>query len=115
MNDATVVHPFVFDIGPLSLTGFGLAVLAAFVISQIIAQRELARRGHDPTPIPDLILAAVLGTLIGGKLYYSLVITHDFRDLFSRAGVGLWGGFLGSVAACYVRRKAKEQGLSRIR
>ena len=68
MNDATVVHPFVFDIGPLSLTGFGLAVLAAFVISQIIAQRELARRGHDPTPIPDLILAAVLGTLIGGKL-----------------------------------------------
>ena len=39
MQDATVVHTFEFNIGPLSLTGFGLAVLLAFAISQIIAQR----------------------------------------------------------------------------
>ena len=66
MPDATIVHPFTVNIGPLSLTGFGLAVLLAFAISQIIAQRELARRGHDPTPIPVLVLAAVLGTLNSG-------------------------------------------------
>ena len=44
MPDATIVHPFAFNIGPLSLTGFGLAVLLAFAISQIIAQRELGTR-----------------------------------------------------------------------
>jgi phosphatidylglycerol:prolipoprotein diacylglycerol transferase len=68
MQDPTVVHTFEFSLGPLTLTGFGLAVLLAFAISQVIAQRELAWRGHDPSPIPDLILAAVLGTLIGGKI-----------------------------------------------
>jgi phosphatidylglycerol:prolipoprotein diacylglycerol transferase len=114
MPDATIVHPFVIDIGPLQLTGFGLAVLLAFAISQIIAQRELARRGHDPTPIPDLILAAVLGTLIGGKLYYTLVITHDIRDLVSRAGFVFWGGFIGSVAACYITIKLKKLSFARI-
>src|SRR6476646_11573204 len=114
MPDATIVHPFTVNIGPLSLTGFGLAVLLAFAISQIIAQRELARRGHDPTPIPDLILAAVLGTLVGGKLYYTLVITHDVRDLISRAGFVFWGGFIGSVAACYITIKLKKLNFIRI-
>jgi phosphatidylglycerol:prolipoprotein diacylglycerol transferase len=114
MPDATVVHPFVINIGPLSLTGFGLAVLAAFAISQIIAQRELTRRGHDASAIPDLILAAVLGTLIGGKVYYTAFITHDIRDFFSRAGFVFWGGFIGSVIACYVTIKLKKQNFVRI-
>jgi phosphatidylglycerol:prolipoprotein diacylglycerol transferase len=110
MPDATIVHAFVFNIGPLSLTGFGLAVLLAFAISQIIAQRVLIERGHDASAsaIPDLILAAVLGTLIGGKLYYTLVITHNIRDLISRSGFVFWGGFIGAVAACYVTIKLKK-------
>jgi phosphatidylglycerol:prolipoprotein diacylglycerol transferase len=112
--DATIVHPFTFTVGPLSLTGFGIAVLLAFAISQIIAQRELTRRGHDASAIPDLILAAVLGTLIGGKLYYTLVITHDIRDLWSRAGFVFWGGFIGSVAACYITIKLKKLNFVRI-
>ena len=90
--------PFSFPIGPLEITGFGLAVLAAFVISQMIAQRELARRGHDPEPIADLILAAILGTIVGGKLYYA-VLTGDFGTLLSRAGLVFWGGFIGAVVA----------------
>ena len=114
MTDPTVVHPFVINLGPLSLTGFGLAVLAAFAISQIIAQRELTRRGHDATAIPDLILAAVLGTLIGGKLYYTAFISHDVRDFFSRAGFVFWGGFIGSVIACYVTIKLKKLNFVRI-
>ena len=116
MPDATIVHPFDFNIGPLSLTGFGIAVLLAFAISQIIAQRELTRRGHgrDAAGIPDLILAAVLGTLIGGKLYYTLVITHNPRDLISRSGFVFWGGFIGSVVACYVTIKLKKLNFNRI-
>lgn len=94
-----IVHePFAFSIGPVEITGFGLAVLAAFVLSQIIAQRELARRGHDPEPIADLILAAVLGTIVGGKLYYA-ILTGDPGSLLSRAGLVFWGGFIGGVMA----------------
>ena len=66
-----VVHqPLEVQVGPLQLTGFGLAVLLAFLIAQIISQHELERRGHtrEAAAIPDLILASVLGTLIGGKV-----------------------------------------------
>ena len=103
-----VALPFEFKLGPFQLTGFGIAVLLAFVISQIIAERETARRGHDPAPISDLVFAAIVGTLIGAKLYYVLVITHDWRDLFSRGGFVFWGGFMGAVAACYLVAKIKK-------
>jgi phosphatidylglycerol---prolipoprotein diacylglyceryl transferase len=94
-----VHHPFEIPLGRFPLTGFGLAVFLAFVISQVIAQRELTRRGHDPEAqaVPDLILASVLGTLIGGKVYYVTVITHDWHDLLSRAGFVFWGGFIGAI------------------
>lgn len=100
MPDAIIHHPFEIPIiGELKLTGFGIAVFLAFAISQVITQRELTRRGHfaEADAIPDLILASVLGTLVGGKLYYTIVITHDWRDLFSRAGFVFWGGFIGAV------------------
>jgi phosphatidylglycerol---prolipoprotein diacylglyceryl transferase len=97
-------HPFEIPLGFFSLTGFGIAVFLAFAIAQVISQRELTRRGHfaEADAIPDLILASVLGTLIGGKLYYTLVITRDVSDLFSRAGFVFWGGFIGAVAANWI-------------
>ena len=115
-RDPVVHHPFAYDIGPLQLTGFGLAVLAGFAIAQIIAQRELTRRGDSVSAaaIPDLVFAAVLGTLIGAKLYYVIVLTHDIRDLFTRAGFVFWGGFIGSVVLCWLTIRKKKLSFTRI-
>ncbi len=110
MLQSPIVHqPTIFNIGPIELTGFGLAVVLAFVISQIIAQQELRRRGHirESDAIPDLIIAAVLGTLIGGKLYYAL-LNNDLSLVFNRAGLVFWGGLMGGmvvVAFVIVRKK----------
>jgi hypothetical protein len=87
-----ILHqPFVYRLGPLEVGGFGFAMLMAFIIAQLVAQRELARRGHDPTPIGDLIIAAVIGGLVGAKLYYA-ILTQDAGAIFSRAGFVFWGG-----------------------
>src|SRR5258705_9214044 len=101
-----VAQPLSYDVGPLQLTGFGLAVLMAFVIGQITAQRELARRGYDPEPMGDIVFAAVVGGLLGGKLYYA-VLMHDLGAVFSRAGFVFWGGLMAGIVACYIfiRRK----------
>ena len=110
---AIIHHPFSFDVGPLQFTGFGIAVLLAFVISQTIAQRELARRGHDASQIPDLIFAAVIGGLLGAKLYYALVI-GEIGDLFSRAGFVFWGGLMGGIVAVLFIAYRKKLDLYRI-
>lgn len=97
-------HPLEINLGPLPITGFGIAVLLAFVIAQIISQQELLRRGHqkESDAIPDLILACVIGTLVGGKLYYAGIVTQDWSTLWGRAGFVFWGGFIGSVIACWI-------------
>jgi phosphatidylglycerol---prolipoprotein diacylglyceryl transferase len=111
---ASIVHqPLSYDVGPLQLTGFGLAVLMAFVIGQIIAQRELARRGHDPEPMGDVVFAAVIGGLLGGKLYYAILM-RDITAVVSRAGFVFWGGLMGGIVVCYLVIRIKHLSFPRI-
>lgn len=117
MNPQGIIHhPTLLKFGPLpEVTGFGLAVLLSFVISQIICQRELWRRGHDyeAESIPDLIIAALLGTLIGAKVYYA-ILTGDLGSIFSRGGFVFWGGFMGSVLLCWLTIRYKKLNFLRI-
>jgi phosphatidylglycerol:prolipoprotein diacylglycerol transferase len=116
MSQTSIVHhPFAYQWGWFQFTGFGLAVLFAFLIAQIITQRELARRGHDPEPIGDLIFAAVIGGLLGAKLYYVTFIARDIHELFTRAGFVFWGGLIGgivAVAAVIWRKKLRFTRIS---
>jgi phosphatidylglycerol---prolipoprotein diacylglyceryl transferase len=107
-----VQQPLSYDVGPLQLTGFGLAMLMSFVISQIMAQRELARRGYDPDPIGDLVFAAVIGGLLGGKLYYAILM-GDLGAVFSRAGFVFWGGLMGGIIACWIVIRKKHLSFPR--
>jgi phosphatidylglycerol---prolipoprotein diacylglyceryl transferase len=109
----TVVYPLSYDVGPLQLTGFGFAVLMAFVVAQIISQRELARRGHDPEPIGDLIFAAVIGGLLGGKFYYAILM-KDMSAILSRAGFVFWGGLIGGILVTYLVIRYKKLSFTRI-
>jgi phosphatidylglycerol:prolipoprotein diacylglycerol transferase len=104
LSDPIVAHTFAFNIWKLQITGFGLAVLAAFFIAQYVCERELARRGQlvEAAAMGDVTFAALIGTLLGAKLYYVGVITHDVRDLFTRGGFVYWGGFIGSVLCCWL-------------
>jgi phosphatidylglycerol:prolipoprotein diacylglycerol transferase len=110
----TIDHrPLSYEVGPLTITGFGLAVLAAFVVAQIVAQHELKRRGHNPEPVGDLIFAAVIGSLIGAKLYF-VALTGDLDTLFSRGGFVFWGGLIGGIIAVSAVVMKKKLGFWRI-
>jgi phosphatidylglycerol:prolipoprotein diacylglycerol transferase len=109
MNAPFPVEPFAIGLGPVQITGFGLAVLAAFGIAQVIVVRELVRRGHADAAAaaPDVVMAALVGTIVGGKLYYA-VLTRDFSSLLSRSGFVYWGGFMGSVLFCWLFIRARK-------
>jgi phosphatidylglycerol:prolipoprotein diacylglycerol transferase len=85
----------------------------AFVIGQVIGQRELARRGYDPEPMGDVVFAAVIGGLLGGKLYYAILM-GDPGAVFSRAGFVFWGGLIGGILASYVVIHRKHLPFTRI-
>ena len=111
---ATIVHhPLSYQIGPFNLTGFGLAILLTFVIAQIISQHEMERRGHDPSVMGDLVFAAVVGGLLGAKIYYA-ILTDDWSSLVSRAGFVFWGGLIGGIVATAIVMRWKKLSFARV-
>jgi phosphatidylglycerol:prolipoprotein diacylglycerol transferase len=102
-----VHHPFQFSIGPLQFTAFGIAVVMGFVLAQMISQHEMERLGADPAPIADMILGAVVGGLLGAKLFF-VVVLGNWDALFSRAGFVFWGGLMGGAAGVLLVAKIKK-------
>ena len=105
--------PFAYRLGPLEITGFGLGMLLAFVIGQIVATAVLQRRGQDGEIMGDVTVGAVIGGLLGAKLYYT-VLTGDPAALFSRAGFVFWGGLLGGIVASVLVIRAKGRRFTEI-
>ena len=101
----TTVYPLKFQIGPLELTGFGLMMMAAFLIGGWLVAQELKRRNLRDDFAGDIILGAVLGGIVGAKLWY--VGLHGTEHLLSRGGLVWYGGFVGGcigvIAASMVR------------
>ena len=91
-----VHHPFAYQFGPIAFTGFGLAMLLAFLIAYLVGTHEAQRRGIDPTKVGDLTFAAMVGGLLGAKIYY-VILTQDIHTLFSRGGFVFWGGLIGGM------------------
>ncbi|HEX2723679.1 MAG TPA: prolipoprotein diacylglyceryl transferase [Gemmatimonadaceae bacterium] len=108
-----VHHPVAYKFGPLQFTGFGFAMLMSFVIAQIILQREMQRKGQDPSHAGDMIFAAVVGGLLGAKLYYAILI-GDIGSLMSRAGFVFWGGLIGGIVAVTAVVMKKRLGVARL-
>jgi len=92
------IYPFVFHIGPLEITGYGLMMMVAFLMGGWLIALELKRRGLSDDYAADMIAAAVIGGIIGAKLWY-VAVAQDLGALFSRGGLVWYGGFIGGTAA----------------
>jgi len=100
-------------LGRITITSFGVMMVAAFLAGNWVMRRRLRELERDPRLADDVMLAALLGGLAGAKIYY--VILHwqltagdPAGMLFSRAGLVWYGGLIGGAAAVIwlVRRRA---------
>jgi phosphatidylglycerol---prolipoprotein diacylglyceryl transferase len=94
-------YPMEFELGPLTLTGFGLSMMAAFLIAAWLIDRELQRLGFNREYGGDMLTGAVVGGIIGAKLWY--VGLHGLDTLWSRSGLVWYGGFVGGTIGVIVQ------------
>jgi phosphatidylglycerol:prolipoprotein diacylglycerol transferase len=120
LGDPIIHHPFSYNLtfGKFvwPFTGFGLAVFLSFLIAQVISERVLRARGYEKESVAvgDVLLAAIVGTLIGAKLYYvGIVEKGDWSQLLSRGGFVYYGGLMGAVAACWLVIRIKKLSFAR--
>jgi phosphatidylglycerol---prolipoprotein diacylglyceryl transferase len=91
------VYPFVLHLGPIELTGYGLMMMVAFLMAGWAIQLDLRGRGLDEEYAADIVIAAVIGGLLGAKLWY-VFLTGEWDALLRRGGFVWYGGLLGGAA-----------------
>lgn len=92
------VYPLQWDLGPIEITGYGIMLVVAFLMAGWLIARQLREAGLKEDYAADMVAAAVVGGIIGAKLWY-VALTGDPDALLSRGGLVWYGGFIGGALA----------------
>lgn len=87
------VYPLEFHLGPLEITGFGIMMMIAFLTAWWLTDLECRRNGIEPDYAGDLLMGAMIGGVIGAKLWFMVI--HPGAPFFDRGGLVWYGGFVG--------------------
>lgn len=90
------IYPFVIHLGRFEITGYGIMMMVGFLAGGWLISLELRRRGLFEEYAADITVAAVIGGIIGAKLWYWVL---NGGELFSRGGLVWYGGFVGGALA----------------
>lgn len=104
--------PDLFKIGSLTIHSFGVMAMFAFLVPTLLMKREFERLGKNPELAVGITGSAMLGGLIGARLYYiaerfSDFLIHPLDYIFTGAGLVWYGGLFGGFLAVwwYARRQ----------
>jgi phosphatidylglycerol:prolipoprotein diacylglycerol transferase len=94
------VEPFKIPLPffPHEITGYGLMMMVAFLMGGWLIALQLRGRGLSEDYAADIVAAAVIGGIIGAKLWY-VALTGEPGALFDRGGLVWYGGFIGGAIA----------------
>jgi len=86
-------YPLEFHVGNFPITGFGIVMMLTFLMGGWILDRELRRLKFNTEYAGDMIFAAVIGGIVGAKLWF---VVLNGGPLFARSGLVWYGGFFGA-------------------
>ena len=106
------MYPEILKIGPITIYSYGLMAALGFLLCGYLLERELQRVGKKKELAGSIIVAAIIGGIVGSKIYYIILnpqlLKEDFLGtVFSGAGLVWYGGLIGGflTVTWYIRRK----------
>lgn len=96
------MYPTLIRFGPVGIHTFGLMMGLGFLVGYWVIRREYTRLRIEPDLAGNVILAAMIGGVLGAKLYFWRDLAADWRDLFSGSGLAWHGGLFGGVVGVLV-------------
>ncbi len=107
------MYPILARLGTFELRTYGVIVALSFLLALWLSTKEARRKGLDPALIQDFAFYALLGGIIGARLYY-IVFSNPAYFLRNpweivavwHGGIGILGALAGGslVAIWFVRR-----------
>jgi len=107
------MYPVFLHLGQFKLNSYGLLAALAMIAAGFVVQRLAGRLGVDPGVSLELTVAAIVGGLVGARLYWAAehwgeVRAMPLHALSGGAGFTWYGGLLGGfVAVLLVARRRR--------
>lgn len=105
-------------LGEFTITSFGVMMALAFLCGYLVLRAETARLGAGRDLAADMLLGALIGGIVGAKIYYVLLYwdrtaVDPLGMIFSRSGLVWYGGFIGGFIGVtwILRRRPVAPGL----
>jgi phosphatidylglycerol---prolipoprotein diacylglyceryl transferase len=107
------MYPVLFHIGWFTMNSFGLMMALAFVSAGFIAHWQFKKRGIRPDFVYGLLIAAVVGGLLGAKIHYLILHPSEWPgNLLSGGGLVWFGGLFGAIIAVVIVTVLSKQRLA---
>ena len=93
------MYPVLIQLGTFELRSYGVIVALSFLLGLWLSTREAKRKGLDPALIQDFAFYALLGGIVGARVYY--VVFSDPAHFLRKPWeiLAVWHGGLGIIGA----------------
>jgi phosphatidylglycerol:prolipoprotein diacylglycerol transferase len=108
------MEPILIQIGPIAIRWYGLMIALGCLAGLWVAGKEAQRKGIGKEKVHDFFLYAIIGAIIGARLYYvafaeGAQLWDNPLSIFAiwQGGLAIHGGILGGllVGLFYTRRQ----------
>lgn len=103
-----------FDLFGFEVAFYGITMATGIAVGYLLAAREAKRTGQDPDTYLDLLLVAVLTSLIGARLYYVIFSWDNYKDdllsIFNlrQGGLAIYGAVIAAFLTVYFFCKKRK-------
>lgn len=110
------ISPYIFQIGSIGPTWYGLMYVIGFVLGYQLAKYRAKSLGWTEEAVSDLLTYAILGVILGGRIGYVLFYQLDtflanplYLFYITDGGMSFHGGLLGVIFALWLFAKRKQK------
>src|SRR3970282_2926650 len=91
------MYPVIVKLGTFELRSYGIIVALSFLLGLWLSTREAKRTGLDPVLVQDFALYALLGGIIGARLYFVVFSNPAYFLQKPWEIVSVWHGGIGII------------------
>lgn len=94
---------------------YGIIMGTSILLGLYLAEREAKRTGQNPDVYTDLVVYAIIFSIICARAYYVIFSWDNYKDnllsIFNlrQGGIAIYGSIIGAVATVYVYCRVKKQ------
>ena len=97
------INDTAFTVFGFDIKWYSLLIVFGLILAMIYGFSQMKKYGIDPDRAIDVILAGILGGLVGARIYYVVMswdnYSGDWKAMFNtrNGGLAIYGGIIGAV------------------